>query len=408
MALTERRRHTEEEGESVFISMTDLMISILFIVMIVMAFFAKYARETTPEIDDLQNVVRTLQTENVTLRAELKKANQDLETRINQEDRIVALREDNLRLRTDLARIQRENDSLSAEIEKLIERNRKLVATNDQLRKDNAKLTRENEELAAANKRLEKEKKNLDDEVRRLRDRLRVLQTELDELRKKFDTSPLDRALRGITEDRKVLLQSVRERLRKANIKVIVDEVSGVIRFGEDAIQFGSNKSVPDERSAANMKKIAEVLAEELRCFTMGKEAMIDISCNPHASIVDAVQIEGHTDAMGTPTRNLILSTERATTTYGIMANHRPALERYLNANYILSEAVTDGTPGQQVLSVSGYGETRLIDRDGPEDNPANRRIDIRIIMTTPKNITEVEKLKSAVLDAVEKGRNAQ
>lgn len=408
MALIERRRHIEEEGESVFISMTDLMISILFIVMIVMAFFAKYARETTPEIDDLQKVVQTLQTENVNLRAQLEKANQDFEAQIDQEDRIVALRGDNLRLRTELAKIQRENDDLSARIEELIERNRVLVAAIEKLQKDNANLTRDNKVLDDANKQLEKEKKYLEAEVRRLLDRLKILQAELDEFRKKLDTSPLERALRGITEDKKVLLQSVRERLILAGIKVIVDEVSGVIRFGEDAIQFGSNKSVPDERSASNMEKIAEVLAEELRCFTMGEEATIDTSCNPNASVVEAVQIEGHTDAQGEPTRNLILSTERATTTYGIMANHRPVLERYLNANYILSDEVTDGIAGQQVLSVSGYGETRLIDRDGPEDNPINRRIDIRLIMTTPKNITEVEKLKSAVIDAVEKGRNAQ
>lgn len=35
-----RRRHAEEEGESVFVSMTDLTVSFLFILLVLLAFFA--------------------------------------------------------------------------------------------------------------------------------------------------------------------------------------------------------------------------------------------------------------------------------------------------------------------------------------------------------------------------------
>ena len=35
-----RRRHVEEEGESVFVSMTDLTVSFLFILLVLLAFFA--------------------------------------------------------------------------------------------------------------------------------------------------------------------------------------------------------------------------------------------------------------------------------------------------------------------------------------------------------------------------------
>ena len=40
MAIHSRRKVEENEEESVFISMTDLMISILFIIMILMAYFS--------------------------------------------------------------------------------------------------------------------------------------------------------------------------------------------------------------------------------------------------------------------------------------------------------------------------------------------------------------------------------
>ena len=40
MAIHSRRQVEESEEESVFISMTDLMISILFIIMILMAYFS--------------------------------------------------------------------------------------------------------------------------------------------------------------------------------------------------------------------------------------------------------------------------------------------------------------------------------------------------------------------------------
>ena len=40
MAIHSRRKVEENEEESVFVSMTDLMISILFIIMILMAYFS--------------------------------------------------------------------------------------------------------------------------------------------------------------------------------------------------------------------------------------------------------------------------------------------------------------------------------------------------------------------------------
>ena len=48
--ISERSRKREEEGESVFISMTDLSVSFLFILLILLAFFATQIKpeETVP------------------------------------------------------------------------------------------------------------------------------------------------------------------------------------------------------------------------------------------------------------------------------------------------------------------------------------------------------------------------
>ncbi|MDA8821728.1 OmpA family protein, partial [Planktomarina temperata] len=175
------------------------------------------------------------------------------------------------------------------------------------------------------------------------------------------------------------------------------------IRFGEDAIQFASASYSPNRLSTKNMHTIAEILDDELGCYTLGSNSTISAECNPNASIIEAVQIEGHTDLDGTQQNNLRLSTQRATSTYEVIITHRPKLENYLNANYLLNNFNDTNDPGQQVLSVSGYGETRpFMMGQTPEAKRANRRIDLRFIMTTPRDAVEINKLKLAVQKAVE------
>lgn len=381
MALTSRRLQREDEEETVFVSMTDLMISILFIVMIVMAFFAKSARENDPQINELERQIVTLRVENENLRAQIIQLKNDLRIDVGQADRIEALRKDNQRLRKDLAQLEVKIDSLRVKIERLDQEN------------DERKL--EIEELQKT--------------ILKLEARIKLLEFQLEELRKKLEADPLETALRGISEDRNLLLTKIEDRLIAAGVKVIVDEVSGVVRFGEDAIQFASGEFTPDPISSKTMRKIAAILTDEMKCYTLGESSEILSDCNPNASIIEAVQIEGHTDADGTQLSNLELSTKRATSTYQVMVIHRPGLEGYYNANYLLDEVTAVEAPGQQVLSVSGYGETRPVAQgDTVAAKRSNRRIDIRFIMTTPKNVEEVEKLKSAVLEAVQLQRAEQ
>jgi hypothetical protein len=78
------------------------------------------------------------------------------------------------------------------------------------------------------------------------------------------------------------------------------------------------------------------------------------------------------------PKDNLDLSALRATTTYRELLQVKPELGQFKSPN---------DTP---VLSVSGYGQDRQLDRKPNENEDdfkkRNRRIDLRIIMATPRS----------------------
>lgn len=389
MALTSRRLHREEEEESVFVSMTDLMISILFVVMIVMAFFVKSYQEDVPHITNIEKQLANLREENERLGAQIVALQKKLDLTFKDAERLEALRVKNSALEEMIAALEIKEKELEADVLRLEGENHRLEGIIADRDKTIA-------ELLSKITEVEKEVKRLEKELAALKERLR-------------EADPLAEALSGISEDKRVLLGRLEQRLIDANIRVIVDEVSGVVRFGEDAVQFASGKSEADLRSQNNMRKIADILSEELVCYTLGPSSEISIDCNPNSSIIEAVQIEGHTDTDGSVPSNLVLSTQRATSTYEVMAKHREVLEGFLNASYLLDEVPGANGPGQQVLSVSGYGETRPVAHgESEQDKRANRRIDIRFIMTTPRDIEEVERLKDVVRQAVEVQRGTQ
>jgi OmpA-OmpF porin, OOP family len=74
------------------------------------------------------------------------------------------------------------------------------------------------------------------------------------------------------------------------------------------------------------------------------------------------VEVAGHTDAQGDAAANQTLSQQRAET--------------------VMSELVKRGVPTGQ-LTAQGYGETRPVDPDGPEDNSRNRRIEFTVAAPT-------------------------
>jgi hypothetical protein len=129
---------------------------------------------------------------------------------------------------------------------------------------------------------------------------------------------------------------------------------------------------------------IASRLNELLPAYTFGDDARWNVRLNPSAAIIEAVQIEGHTDSDGEEGMNLYLSTSRANATFSAMLQAVPRLTSHKNSKK------------QPVLSVAGYGKMRPVaSNDTAQGKATNRRIDLRIIMHTPRNLEEVERIKS-------------
>ncbi|HKS54327.1 MAG TPA: OmpA family protein [Steroidobacteraceae bacterium] len=160
----------------------------------------------------------------------------------------------------------------------------------------------------------------------------------------------LESRLGGVSEERVALQRrvDVQERMRSSvralEASFTADEAR-VTRQGDDVvlsllgIKFPSGRSTIDSSSAALMKKVQQGLA-----------------LFPGAS----VSIEGHTDANGSDSTNLILSQDRA-----------DAVRQYLVTNFAMDP--------EKVTSV-GYGEARPVATNETAAGRArNRRIDLVI-----------------------------
>lgn len=297
-----RRRGREDEDESAFVSMTDMTVSFLFILMIMLAFFAN---QYNPE-------------ESVT-RPEF--------------DGVVVQRDE---AQTDLA------TALA-----IIEMQKQQVAEVDSLKAE-----------------LEDERKD-----------------------------PLERYLAQTADTRRRILVRLRDELRSdfPDLQVELSDENDALRFAGDGL-FASGQSQlrPDKRTI--VETIADRLEQILPCYTLGPSARWSAECNGAAAIIEAVQIEGHTDSTGDGRLNLELSTQRANETFMAMLGKQTGLDRHLNFKR------------QPVLSVAGYGKMRPIaSNDDATGRATNRRIDLRIIMYTPALSREIARIRAelgAVADA--------
>ncbi|MFT3997365.1 MAG: hypothetical protein QM667_08155 [Asticcacaulis sp.] len=59
MRFRHRRADELEEGESYYVSMTDLMVGVLFIFIIMLAYFALHFRDTTAELTSAKDAQTT-------------------------------------------------------------------------------------------------------------------------------------------------------------------------------------------------------------------------------------------------------------------------------------------------------------------------------------------------------------
>lgn len=287
MRAGRRRRHAEDEEESAFVSMTDMTVSFLFIVMILLAFFAS-------QLHDDKTVPR------------------------RDWDEVVAQRD----------RLERDVEALQAEIQKL----------------------------------------------------------------KKED--PIEVYLARVASRQREVLEGLKARLMVdfPSLQVIISDEMDALRFKGDGL-FQRGASALSRDKLPIIEAIASRLNEILPCYTLGPRSAWKADCNPVDAVIEAVQIEGHTDSDGPDNTNLILSTSRANETFFAMTARQPTLVDYRNSR------------SQPVLSVAGYGEMRpVVSNDTVEGKATNRRIDLRIIMYAPRSVKDIEHIR----ELLRKGLSAE
>lgn len=389
-----RSNREEEEEESVFVPMTDMAVSFLFILMILLAFFAvRFSdKDTVPRSvhEELRNEFNqvslerdNLMIERDDLLVEIGRLQLEIERLLSQ---IEDLEEVNLGLREQI----RERDKRIKEVS--LERD-KLIIKRDGLLVEIERLKIEIKQLLSQIKNLEDEKSDLWEQLRERDERIKDLLAEIDKLRRKLnEQNPLEAYITMAQVQRLEILRRIEEALKvefKDQILVEISTENDALRFkGEGLFASGARTLQPNKRKIID--RLAELITEAISCYTVNGRDLNYSECNPYGIVIEAVQIEGHTDDVGTDPFNIELSTARANDAFFTMLRSQEDLLSYLNIR------------GQPVISVAGYGEMRPVaPNNTPEGKAENRRIDLRLIMYTPRDREQVERIQQQIKDGL-------
>lgn len=327
-----RVQRADEEEESAFISMTDMTVSFLFIMMILLAFFATQIspKETVPR-DEYDRVAKRL----VERDAQVASLLAQLEIfRTRGDQALPWLMSEHQRL-----------SALAAALEAELERIRTAIGIGPGI-----DAVKEVEALRA--------------EIERLHRLLEVAR----------ESNPIERYNFRVAELRGQLLDRIRTRIRAIDrtIEVDVNSTRDALQFKGDGL-FEKGGETPKASSRQKLELIARVLRDELGCFVFGERSRISANCNPAVAMIEALQVEGHTDSDGTEAFNMNLSSRRGASVFGVMVSAVPDILAFQNLR------------GQSIISVAGYGEARPIRDNSTEiGKDANRRMDLRFILFSP------------------------
>ena len=342
------RRRREEEEESVFVSMADMTISFLIILMILLAFFASRFNDDAmvprERFERVQAELEEARVEIDLLEEEVERLS--LRADITPED-LALLREEILRLQLLVQQIP------------ILE-----------------------EQVA----RLEGELADLEAVILELRRRITELEEEIARLEQR---DPLEEYLRQVANTRRFALERLRDAIQAdfPDLQVVISAESDALRFQGEGLFASNARDLTDEKRRI-VERIAELLDELLPCYSLGPRSDHDPSCNPGFAVVEAVQIEGHTDDVGSDLFNVELASDRAVSTYRAMTSYVGALLDHQNLD------------GEPVLSVAGYGENRpVVPNVSPETRATNRRIDLRFIMYSPSQSEEIAIIRRRLSD---------
>ncbi len=191
------------------------------------------------------------------------------------------------------------------------------------------------------------------------------------------------KAISDASGTRTVILQRLQRSLADQGLRVTIDTRTGVLRLpAEILFATGDYRLSPQGRAA--VATLARSMARVLPCYSY-RAGADTLGCADEVHSLDAIFIEGHTDAdvlhgAGIISDNLDLSALRATNTFRALSLAAPLLDTLHN----LPARDPASSP---ILSVSGYGPDRPIPGSGADAaaKAANRRIDLRFLLETPQ-----------------------
>ncbi|NCB85303.1 MAG: chemotaxis protein MotB [Bacteroidia bacterium] len=195
----------------------------------------------------------------------------------------------------------------------------------------------------------------------------------------KFEVNDAIREIARAEQVRRDILREIEEDLRKRNIHVEISDNHTVLRIPENILSFDNNEyRIPE---FAGMKETA---------LEIGRVLNASITKEARWKYLDTIFIEGHTDRRPSPRHmgNWGLSTFRAISVWNYWNTNLPESMR-------LNELKNHS--GSPLFSVSGYGETRPVQKiqETENDFQKNRRIDIRFTVRRPalEEFTNIKKL---------------
>jgi flagellar motor protein MotB len=257
-----RRRHEEDE-ESAFVSMTDLTVSFLFIIILLLAFFASQFRTEDVVSRSRYDAVVAQRDEMEQERDVLKDRVADLEATVAQQDDVIG--ELNARIEELLAKIEQ----LEIDMEKLRER---IAELESMLKVENP---------------------------------LEQYGASATDVRRKM----LDRLAKAVQSD--IQLQQIEGLTVTAQGDALRFQGSGLFASGAESLTGSSLQIV---------RLLGEHLDRELGCFSVGPSSSISDKCNPNLILFETIQVEGHTDSEGQNAVNLKLSAARALSAFKAIA----------------------------------------------------------------------------------------
>ena len=339
-----------DQNTNYFASMTDMMVGILFVFIIMLAYFAFQiqSEETVPkpiydevldQRDEAQRQVRALESEVLALQGQIT----ELTAQLKQKER---------------------------DIEKL------------------------NDEIAALRKRisaLEDEVEELKKEIEQLRKQIKDLEEQLENALK---PNPLLEFIEESAQARENIVESVVDELRSKGIDAEASIQNGVVTISGERLFLSSRSDLQSKEGAIEqVNTISDSILRNIECYALKGKELIAPDCSGPGALLESVYIEGHTDKVPIPegrtlhdgsTTNLELSARRASNTYKQVVVRNEDIVEFRNP------------AGQQILSVAAYGPQRPIDDDDTNDAYAkNRRIDIRFVMFVPENEAQLAQLKA-------------